>query len=89
MYKKGVIDRFEKDDAVILLEADHEEMIVAREQLPKEAEEGTWIIISKDSYQMYPSFIIDIKKTEEMKAKAEGIQEQLRKMSKESKFKSD
>lgn len=89
MHKKGVIDRFEKDDAVILIEDDDEEMIVAREQLPKEASEGTWIIISKDSYQMYPTFVIDIKKTEEMKAKAEGIQEQLRKMSKKSKFKSD
>lgn len=78
MKKQAVIDRFEDDIAVILIESDQEEITVSKSQLPEGAKVGTWLILTKDEYALVPRFEIDTEKTEEMQSSTDDLMAQLR-----------
>ncbi|MGF7059084.1 DUF3006 domain-containing protein [Brassicibacter mesophilus] len=63
---RGIIDRFEGDFAVVELE--NNDMInIEKSKLPKDAYEGTVLIINEDS------ILIDEYETEERKKKADEL----------------
>lgn len=81
----GVLDRFEGNLAVILVEENNEQFTIEREKLPAESVEGTWFHLSKhrDSYHVNS---IDIAKTEEKSAANALLLERLQKRRRKSKF---
>lgn len=83
---KGVLDRFEGDKAVILVEDAKEEFIVPREKLPAGSKVNTFFQLEKvdDTFQIIS---IDKTKTVEAKEKTSDIMAKLRAKSKGSKFK--
>lgn len=44
---KGVLDRFEEDKAVILVEDKNQEIVINKNQLPANSKTGTWFTIKK------------------------------------------
>lgn len=83
---KGVLDRFEGDMAVILIEDIKEELIIPREKLPAGSKVNTYFQLekTKDTFQIVS---IDEDKTLRQKEKTSDIMAKLRAKSKGSKFK--
>lgn len=46
MIRKAVVDRFEEEYAVLLLDEGKEKLILLRSQLPEAAQEGSWLQVS-------------------------------------------
>ncbi|HLR22905.1 MAG TPA: DUF3006 domain-containing protein [Pseudogracilibacillus sp.] len=83
---KGVLDRFEGLDAVILIEEENEEFTVPRTKLPKGSSEGVWFHLIKEN-STYHIQSIDVAATEEKSSANATLMENLRKNKKGSKFK--
>lgn len=83
---RGILDRFEKDIAVILIEEKKEEFTVPKSQLPEESKIDTYFFIEKtaDGYQITG---IDMEKTDQETKKASSLMDQLKAKKKTSKFK--
>lgn len=83
---KGVLDRIEEDQAVILIEENKEQFILPATDLPSGSEPGTWFTLLKkgDSYEIVA---IDAGKTEAHFKRIRMLQRQLQKRRKPSKFK--
>lgn len=82
---KGVLDRFEENKAVILIEDQKQEIVIDKNQLPANSKTGTWFTIEKqgDHY----NFTIDQSKTEKEKQTSSDLIAKLRAKSGGSKFK--
>lgn len=82
---KGILDRFEENKAVILIEDQKEEIIVDKDILPENSDVSTWFDIKKQggSYNL----IIDPDLTHEKKQKATDLRAKLKAKSSGSKFK--
>ncbi|MFD1037492.1 DUF3006 family protein [Virgibacillus byunsanensis] len=74
---KGVLDRFEDDQAVILMEEKKEELIVAKKTLPAGSKLSTWFHI-KWKHDKYMISSIDYKKTREEASKLRELRKILR-----------
>jgi hypothetical protein len=73
---KAVIDRFEGDLAVLILEGSQERVNVPRESLPKESKEGNWLQVEMEDGEVRKA-VID----EEQMAKArKRIEEKLERL---------
>lgn len=83
---KGVLDRFEGLEAVILIEEENEEFTVPRTKLPKGSSEGVWFHLIKEN-GTYHIQSIDVATTEEKSSANATLMENLRKNKKGSKFK--
>lgn len=82
---KGVLDRFEEDKAVILIEDHDEELVFDREILPENSHVGTWFDIEKKSGAYNLTVNSDL--TYEKKQQASDLRAKLKAKSKGSKFK--
>ncbi|WP_096274106.1 DUF3006 domain-containing protein [Paucisalibacillus globulus] len=83
---KGVLDRFEGNQAVILIEADKAELIISKEKLPEGSEINTVFKIAKekDDYQI---LAIDQEAEKDAKETTADLLAKLRAKSNGSKFK--
>lgn len=83
---KGILDRFEGNQAVILIEETKEELIVNREGLPRGSAKHTIFNLEKanGSYQIAS---IDLTQTKAAAKKSASLMDQLRGKKKGSKFK--
>ncbi|MEN2768540.1 DUF3006 domain-containing protein [Ornithinibacillus xuwenensis] len=82
---KGVLDRFEGDQAVILLEAINEELILAKEDLPDGSKVNTIFKINKQN-EHYQIIGIDHDSEIKMKESTSDLLAKLRAKQTESKF---
>jgi len=83
---RGVLDRFEGDNAVILVEENKEEFLVKKGELPAASEPGVWFHLSHNQHG-YTISSIDVSKTEEKSSANALLLERLRSKKKESSFK--
>lgn len=75
---RGVLDRFEKNVAVILFEDIDQELIIPRDQLPNGSVENTWFSI-KYHTNGYKIISIDKEKTKKEKKKSLKLLKKLQK----------
>ena len=54
---QAVIDRFEGDQAILLLNDGQEQIIASRQSLPPEAKQGDWLNIQIKDGEMISAFI--------------------------------
>ncbi|GAB4074140.1 hypothetical protein GCM10028778_16430 [Barrientosiimonas marina] len=76
-YTEAVLERFEKDKAVILFESLNEEMVVPKQDIPYEADVNTWFNVWTDK-QGNASLSINYNQTEQAQKHAEKLINQLR-----------
>lgn len=81
---KGVLDRFEDDKAVILIETEKMEIIVDKNKLPDRSDVSTWFDIEKQNEDY--KLTIDSDKTKQMKQKSADLRAKLQAKSSGSKF---
>jgi len=74
---KAVIDRFEGDLAVLILEGSQERLNVARELLPKKSREGSWLQVEMEDGEVRKA-VIDEQQTARAKKRIEEKLERLR-----------
>jgi hypothetical protein len=74
---KAVIDRFEGDLAVLILEGSQERLNVARELLPKKSREGSWLQVEMEDGEVRKA-VIDEEQTARAKKRIEEKLERLR-----------
>ena len=74
---KVVIDRFEGDLAVLILEGSQERLNVARELLPKKSREGSWLQVEMEDGEVRKA-VIDEEQTARAKKRIEEKLERLR-----------
>ena len=74
---KAVIDRFEGDLAVLILERSQERLNVARELLPKKSREGSWLQVEMEDGEVRKA-VIDEQQTARAKKRIEEKLERLR-----------
>jgi len=74
---KAVIDRFEGDLAVLILEGSQERLNVARELLPKKSREGSWLQVEMEDGEGRKA-VIDEEQTARAKKRIEEKLERLR-----------
>jgi len=74
---KAVIDRFEGDLAVLILEGSQERLNVARELLPKKSREGSWLQVEMEDGEVRKA-VIDEEQTARAKERIEKKLERLR-----------
>ena len=74
---KAVIDRFEGDLAVLILEGSQERLNVARELLPKKSREGNWLQVEMEDGEVRKA-VIDEEQTARAKKRIEEKLERLR-----------
>lgn len=84
--KKGVIDRFEENLAVILIEAEKKELIIDVAKLPEGAKPGIWLKLKQLENEEW-LIEIDLETTEVESNKTSDLLSKLRAKSKVSKFK--
>lgn len=82
----GVLDRFEGNQAVILVEKEKAEFTVENEKLPENSTVGTWFHVTHDQ-ESYAIVAVDIAKTEEQSTANALLMEKLRQKKKTSKLK--
>ena len=83
---KGILDRFEGNQAVILIEEAKEEWIVSKEDLPRGSTEHTIFNLVKENGS-YKIINIDLAQTKAAARKSSSLMNQLREKNKGSKFK--
>ncbi|WP_405103574.1 DUF3006 family protein [Oceanobacillus sp. FSL H7-0719] len=83
---KGILDRFEGEKAVILIEEEHEEIIIDKNELPANSKVNTIFKVSKrnGSYQIDS---IDTTAEKQASQKSSALMAKLRAKSSGSKFK--
>jgi hypothetical protein len=77
MEKKAVIDRFEGNLAVIVFEKNEKRMIYLKNNLPKGAKEGDWLLIEIQDDKII-KIDIDFQLKEDAKRRITGKMEKLR-----------
>lgn len=83
---KGILDRYEGELAVILIEEENEELIVKKTELPPGSKENTIFNLSKQNGD-YVIEGINMEATKKAQQKSTSLMQQLRAKSKGSKFK--
>lgn len=78
MMEKAVIDRFEENQAVLLVGDDQRHVVVSRECLPEGAREGQWLALEIDGARLV-SAVIDEEETRRAKQRIAEKLERLRK----------
>jgi len=68
MGEKAVIDRFENGWAVLLVGEDERHLDVARQDLPKEACEGDWLLVEIEGDRLI-SAVVDQAETDQASAR--------------------
>ncbi|GGA65741.1 DUF3006 domain-containing protein [Ornithinibacillus halotolerans] len=84
---KGVLDRFEGNQAVILIEEEKAELILPKEDLPVGSDVNTVFQVEKDENDNYKIIEIDHKAEQEAKETTQDLLAKLRAKSSGSKFK--
>jgi hypothetical protein len=74
---KAVIDRFEGDLAVLILEGSQERVSVPRRSLPKKSKEGSWLQVEMEDGEVRKA-VIDEEETAKAKKRIEEKLERLR-----------
>lgn len=74
---KAVIDRFEGELAVLILEGSQERVNVLRGSLPKKSKEGSWLQVEMEDGEVRKA-VIDEEQTAETKKRIEDKLERLR-----------
>lgn len=83
---KGMLDRFEGDKAVLLVEEAKKEWIIEQEQLPAGSKKGSWFTIEVTGEKV-DSISIDSQLTKEKNQKVDDLMQAIRSQSTGSKFK--
>ncbi|MBM6615574.1 DUF3006 domain-containing protein [Desemzia sp. RIT804] len=83
---KGMLDRFEGNKAVLLMEELNKEWIVEKSQLPEGSETGDWFTMELTDDEL-SDIVIDHQLTEEKKQSVDDLMKSIRSKSKGSKFK--
>ncbi|HLQ95863.1 MAG TPA: DUF3006 family protein [Pseudogracilibacillus sp.] len=84
---KGVLDRFEKNLAVILIEENNEEITLERNKLPDYSVPGIWFDLAYSPQYGYRIIAVNVAATEEKSSANAMLLENLQKHKKGSKFK--
>ncbi|PAV30833.1 hypothetical protein CIL05_03685 [Virgibacillus profundi] len=74
---KGMLDRFEQHQAVILIEELNKELILPRHKLPSGSKENTWFTIEKQG-KAFEIVSIDSKKTLKEAEETKDLMEKIR-----------
>lgn len=82
----GLLDRFEGEKAVILVEEKNREWIVEKSRLPDGSEKGSWLSFEENEGEL-SHFQIESDLTKEKKETAADLLQSIRLQSKGSKFK--
>lgn len=83
---KGILDRFEGEQAVILIDEEQTEVIVNANELPSGSKRNTMFKMEKVN-GAYKIVGIDVQATKQAETKSSSLMDQLRAKSKGSKFK--
>lgn len=83
---KGMVDRYEGEQAVILAVETNQEWIVQKSDLPAGCEKGTWLSF-EEKEEGLSHLQIEFGLTQEKKQSAENLLQSIRSRSKGSKFK--
>ncbi|MFL2099527.1 DUF3006 domain-containing protein [Desemzia sp. FAM 23991] len=83
---KGILDRFEEDKAVLLVEQLNKEWIVEVDRLPAGSKKGTWFTLDISGDEI-SSISVDQQLTEEKSQKINDLMQSIRSKSTDSKFK--
>lgn len=83
---KGILDRFEGNQAVILIEETKEELLVIKEDLPRGSAKNTIFNLAKENGS-YTIVDIDFAQTKAARKTSSSLMDQLRAKNKGSKFK--
>ena len=83
---RGILDRFEGEQAVILIEEVKKEIIVAKNELPANSEVNTVFKIVEENGS-FKIAAIDIAATKQASQQSSALMDKLRKKSSGSKFK--
>lgn len=84
---KGVLDRFEKNLAVILIEENNEEITMERNNLPDYSVPGIWFDLAYSHQYGYRIIAVNVAATEEKSSANAMLLENVQKHKKGSKFK--
>ena len=85
---KGMLDRFEGNKAVLLVEELNKEWIIERDQLPTGSKKGNWFTL-EISGDKISSISMDHQLTEKKSQKVDDLMQTIRSKSTGSKFKRD
>lgn len=77
MIEKAVIDRFEEDQAVLLIGDQERKLVVPRKSLPRGVKEGHWLRVEMDGERLV-SAAIDEEETAKVKQRIAEKLERLR-----------
>lgn len=83
---KGVIDRFENDKAIVLIEKQNDELMIPIDQLPEGCRPNTYLTLKKQAGKVIVQSI-DHDKTKQETQKSADLLAKLRNKSSGSKFK--
>ncbi|HLR55020.1 MAG TPA: DUF3006 domain-containing protein [Pseudogracilibacillus sp.] len=83
----GVLDRFEKNLAVILLEEQNEEITIDQQKLPHNSVPGIWFNVAYSHQYGYRIISVNVAATEEKSSANAMLLENLQKHKQGSKFK--
>lgn len=83
---KGVLDRIEDNQAVVLVEEKGEQFTLPKEKLPPNSKEGTWFSIKQEN-EKFVIVKIDEQLTKEKQAQSADLMSQLQAKKSSSKFK--
>lgn len=72
----GVIDRFEKNKAIILIDNIKKELQIEKSQLPDNCKEGTWLLINKNSDDSY-TIVVQSELTDNYNRQSKSLMRQL------------
>ncbi|WP_010647998.1 DUF3006 domain-containing protein [Oceanobacillus massiliensis] len=82
---EGILDRFEGETAVILIDKNKTELIIDKSKLPAGSKIGTVFHVEKEGGEFKP-VSINVEKTQMEAEKSSDLMEKLRSKSKGSKF---
>lgn len=84
---KGIIDRFEGELAVILVEAENREILIPTSELPADCIVKSVVRIDESEENTHPKITLDEEADEENKQKSSDLREALLKRKKSSRLK--
>ncbi|GGP07192.1 DUF3006 domain-containing protein [Oceanobacillus neutriphilus] len=83
---KGIIDRFEGETAVILVEAESREILISSSELPEECTVKSVVRIEESEEHTHPRITLDTEADQENKQQSGDLRKALLKRKKSSKL---
>ncbi|MGX8794161.1 DUF3006 domain-containing protein [Oceanobacillus sp. M60] len=84
---KGIIDRFEGESAVILVEAENRELLVPKKELPSDCKVKSAVIVEESAGKQNPVIQLDPETDQKNKQVSSNLREALLNRKKNSKLK--